>query len=239
LSAEQDHAESQSVESDASVQLSGDEDDLRSSASLAPPSPKRTEVTFKTLPTSVAGLTADQIFELERMRIQMQMRQVEINSENERRRIEIDNERRQAEMQHDLELARLNSAHVATSVQSSAGSGASNSGNGAGSQRLDLLIKLVPRFNPSDVHLFFTSFERAALLNEIPRDKWSAILHAIVFGKAQRVMSSLPITDVLDYDRVKQALLTAFDVCADVFRKRFRTVPKTLKRIFCRVCIQN
>jgi hypothetical protein len=106
LSAEQEHAETQSVESDASVQLSGDEDDLRSSASLAPPSPKRTEVTFKTLPTSVAGLTADQIFELERMRIQMQMRQVEINSENERRRIEIENERerRQAEMQHDLEL---------------------------------------------------------------------------------------------------------------------------------------
>jgi hypothetical protein len=135
-------------------------------------------------------------------------------------------------MQHDLELARLNSAHVATSVQSSAGSGASNSGNGAGSQRLDLLIKLVPRFDPSDVHLFFTSFERAALLNEIPRDKWSAILHAIVFGKAQRVMSSLPITDVLDYDRVKQALLTAFDVCADVFRKRFRTVPKTLNESF-------
>jgi hypothetical protein len=128
------------LESDTSVQLSGDEDDLRSSASLAPPSPTRTEVTFKALPTSVAGLTADQIFELERMRIQMQMRQVEINSENERRRIEVENERRQAEMQHDLELARLNAAHVATSVQSSAGSGASNSGNGAGSQRLNLLI---------------------------------------------------------------------------------------------------
>jgi hypothetical protein len=44
------------------------------------------------------------------MLIQMQMRQVEIDSGNERRRIAVENERRQAEMQHDLELARLNSA---------------------------------------------------------------------------------------------------------------------------------
>jgi hypothetical protein len=44
-------------------------------------------------------------------------------------------------------------------------------------------------------------------------------------------MSSLPLSDVRDYDRVKQALITAFDVCADVFRKRFRTVAKTLTNL--------
>jgi hypothetical protein len=52
-------------------------------------------------------------------------------------------------------------------VQNSAGSGASSSGNCVGGQRLDLLIKLVSRFDPSDLHLFFTSFEREALLNVI------------------------------------------------------------------------
>jgi hypothetical protein len=64
------------------------------------------------------------------MHIQMQMRQVEINREIERRRIEIENHRieidknrRQAEMQHELELARLNAASATTtSVPSSAGS---------------------------------------------------------------------------------------------------------------------
>jgi hypothetical protein len=80
LSAEQEQAESQSVEGETSAQMSGDEEDVHSSASLAPSSPAHTEVTFKTLPSSLPGLTADQLFELERMRIQMQMRQVEITS---------------------------------------------------------------------------------------------------------------------------------------------------------------
>jgi hypothetical protein len=94
LSAEQERAESQSVEGETSAQMSGDEEDVRCSANLAPSSPARTEVTFKTLPSSLPGLTADQLFELERMRIQMQMRQFEIIQENERRRIEVEKERR-------------------------------------------------------------------------------------------------------------------------------------------------
>lgn len=77
------------------------------------------------------------------------MRQVEIDSKSERRRmateneghrIEIENDGRQTEMQHDLEFARSNAAHVIAGVQNSAGSGASSSGKGAGNQRLDLLI---------------------------------------------------------------------------------------------------
>ena len=36
-------------------------------------------------------------------------------------------------------------------------------------QRIDVLVKLVPRFDPSDVHIFFTSFERAVEINKIPR----------------------------------------------------------------------
>ena len=219
-SVETDHLTHDEVESDISP----------SNASSPPSSPLHPQVTFKALPNSLAGLKADQIFELERMRIH-----AEIESKRQQAEAEAESRRLQAEMeskrmQHELELAKLNSANNAL-ASSSAGFGTSGTSS-VGNQRLDLLIKLVPRFDPSDVHLFFTSFERAALLNSIPRDRWSAILHAIVHGKAQRVMSSLPLTEVLDYDRVKQALLTAFDVCADVFRKRFRTVAKTLNESF-------
>ena len=62
----------------------------------------------------------------------------------------MDNERRQVEMQHELELAKLNATNaIAVNVPNSAG-------NEVGCHRLDLLIKLMPRFDPSDVHLFFT-----------------------------------------------------------------------------------
>jgi hypothetical protein len=54
-------------------------------------------------------------------------------------------------MRHELELPKLNAATATTvSVPNSAGLGASSSGNEVGSHRLDLLIKLVPRFDPSD-----------------------------------------------------------------------------------------
>lgn len=76
------------------------------------------------------------------------------------------------------------------------------------------------------MHLFFTSFERAVTLNKIPRDRWSVIIHALVFGKAQRVLAGLSMEDAQDYEVVKAILLTAFDVCADVFRKKFRSITK-------------
>jgi hypothetical protein len=76
-------------------------------------------------------------------------------------------------MQNELELARLNAVNSSV-VPSSADSGTHGAVDGIGNQRLDLLIKLVPRFDPADEHLFFTSFERAAVLNNIPRDKSSS-----------------------------------------------------------------
>jgi hypothetical protein len=86
-------SESHSVESDASSQTNEEGGELQDAAISAPPSPAHTEVTFKTLPSSVAGLTADQIFELERMRIQMQMRQAEIEIDHQRQRHQAEIER--------------------------------------------------------------------------------------------------------------------------------------------------
>lgn len=38
-------------------------------------------------------------------------------------------------------------------------------GGSTDNHRLELLIMLVPRFEPANVHLFFTSFERAVVVN--------------------------------------------------------------------------
>ena len=104
--------------------------------------------------------------------------------------------------------------------------------SGESNNRIDVLMKLVPRFDPNDVHLFFTSFERAVELNKIPRERWPVIIHAIVFGKAQRVLAALSLAEVQNYNVVKETLLTAFDVCADVFRKRFRNITKNYNETF-------
>jgi hypothetical protein len=58
------------------------------------------------------------------------------------------------------------------------------------------------------------------------------VLNAIVFGKAQRVLSSLSLEELHDYELVKGTLLQAFEVCADVFRKRFRAATEGYNELF-------
>jgi hypothetical protein len=98
-------SESHSVENDASAHTSEERGELQDAAISAPPSPAHTEVTFETLPSSVAGLTADKIFELERMHIQMQMRQseIEINHQHQRHQAESEIQRQQ----HDIQRRQL------------------------------------------------------------------------------------------------------------------------------------
>jgi hypothetical protein len=129
----------------------------------------------------------------------------------------------QVEHQHALELAKVTSVASSpvhhTPVHSEGTVGSKK-------YRIDVLTKLVPRFDPNDVDLFFTSFERTLLLNKIPEDNWPVVLNAIVFGKAQRVLSSLSLEELHNYELVKGTLLSAFEVCADVFRKRFRAATE-------------
>jgi hypothetical protein len=49
-----------------------------------------------------------------------------------------------------------------------------------------------------------------------------------VFGKAQRVLSSLSLDDLQDYQLVKGTLLSAFEVCADVFVNVFVLFPRVI-----------
>lgn len=181
-------------------------------ASLDKPSPTKTEM----------KLTADQMFELEKMRIEMEMglRKNELEAAQREREFEL--HKIKLEHQNALELAKATSA-ASSPVHLTA---VSSETTGSNKYRIDILTKMVPRFDPNDVDLFFTSFERTLLLNKIPVDQWSVVLNAIVFGKAQRVLSSLSLDDLQTYDLVKGTLLSAFEVCADVFRKRFRTVSK-------------
>jgi len=72
----------------------------------------------------------------------------------------------------------------------------------------------------------FSSFEKIAQLNAFPEDKYAAILQAHLTGKALKVFAELSVEDCQDYRTVKAALLTAYAVVTEVYRKRFRTLNK-------------
>ena len=181
-----------------------------------------------------AELSADQCFELRRMEMEMKMK---MEMEREQKKMETSQkerldqiEMRKLEQQHELEMEKLRISSLSLSNSPAGLCDVNSNGaavaNNAVKPRIDVFLKLVPRFDPNDVHLFFSSFERAIEINKIAHEHRPAILHALVSGKAQRVLSALTLSEAQDYDVVKQSLLSAFDICAENFRKRFRNITK-------------
>ena len=70
------------------------------------------------------------------------------------------------------------------------------------------------------------SFEKAAVINEWPENRWAAILHATLTDRGLNVFSELPIDDCSDYTKLKAALLDAYHVVPEVHRFLFRNLNK-------------
>ena len=80
--------------------------------------------------------------------------------------------------------------------------------------------------------LFLLSFEKIAQLNKFPEDKYAAILQAHLTGKALKVFTELSVEACQDYPKLKEALLTAYAVVPEVYRKRFRNLSKHHSQTF-------
>ena len=86
--------------------------------------------------------------------------------------------------------------------------------------------RLIPKFDSTDLENYLITFERICKINSWSRDKWSAILQTQLTGKGLKVFSEMSEQDCCDYDKLKQALLISYELCSEVYRKRFRTFRK-------------
>uniref|UniRef100_A0A3B1JS97 Gypsy retrotransposon integrase-like protein 1 n=1 Tax=Astyanax mexicanus TaxID=7994 RepID=A0A3B1JS97_ASTMX len=93
-------------------------------------------------------------------------------------------------------------------------------------------ISLVPPFRESEVDSYFTAFERVAATLQWPKEMWSLLLQCKLVGKAQEVCSSLTAEQSLDYDKVKAAVLRAYELVPEAYRQRFRSYKKMADRTF-------
>ena len=127
--------------------------------------------------------------------------------EKERDRLE-----RERDRQHELELARL---------------GISSTCSEQGTHfNVCKFIKLVPRFNEKEVSKFFESFEKVASQLKWPKDYWAIMLQAVLTGKAQVAYSSMSAEESASYDKVKQAILKAYELVPEAYRQKFRDLRK-------------
>ncbi|CAI5682368.1 unnamed protein product [Oreochromis niloticus] len=83
-------------------------------------------------------------------------------------------------------------------------------------------IHLVPIFCESSVESFFSVFERIATTLQWPQDLWGVMLLCKFTGKAQEVCSGLSMEDCLVYEKLKSAVLQAYELVPEAYRQHFR-----------------
>ena len=87
-------------------------------------------------------------------------------------------------------------------------------------------VRLVPPFNVSEVDKYFQHFERVAQNLKWPIDQWPLLLQSVLRGKAQEAYMALPISECVDYNSVKNAILKACELVPEAYRQKFRNYRK-------------
>ena len=82
-------------------------------------------------------------------------------------------------------------------------------------------VLLVPCFNESEVDKYFQHFERVAQNLKWPTGQWPLLLQSVLKGKAQEAYTALAVSECVDYNYVKNAILKAYELVPEAYRQKF------------------
>ena len=124
---------------------------------------------------------------------------------------------------HELQMAQL---RVERNRRPSSDSESDDGRKGRKPFNVTDACKRVPKFNEHDVESSIVCFEKFALAASWPKEHWSAILIPNLTGKALKAFNRLDQYELNDYNALKNAILTEYELVSEVYRKRFRTCVK-------------
>ncbi|KAJ8022797.1 hypothetical protein HOLleu_37791 [Holothuria leucospilota] len=161
-------------------------------------------------------------FELKRLEMEMnkevRLREMKMQKEKEERDMQMQKEKEEREMQmqkeeeeREMQMQREKEARERLDT---------------GGFDVSKHVKFVPKFQEDNVEKFFNHFEKLGKQLKWPRDKWSILIQSNFTGKAQEVYSALSIEDSMDYDKVKKAILQAYELVPEAYRQKFRKYRK-------------
>ena len=91
-------------------------------------------------------------------------------------------------------------------------------------------ISLVPKFIESDPERYFQTFEKTAEHLQWPRNEWTWLIHPKLEGKAATVVNNMD--DISNYELVKKAVLDAYEITPEFYRRQFRNTLKSDEQTF-------
>ncbi|KAJ8040086.1 hypothetical protein HOLleu_14281 [Holothuria leucospilota] len=186
----------------------------------------------------------DNTFELKRLEIEMnkeirlkemererekEEREMQMQKEKEEREMQMQKEKEEREMQMQMQREKEAREHEFRLKQLELGvikASDPKIGLDTGGFDVSKHVKFVPKFQEDNVEKFFNHFEKLGEQLKWPRDKWSILIQSNFTGKAQEVYSALSIEDSMDYDKVKKAILQAYELVPEAYRQKFRKYRK-------------
>ena len=88
-------------------------------------------------------------------------------------------------------------------------------------------VRMLPPFREQEIDSYFLHFEKIATSLKWPKDMWTMLLQSVLTGKARQVFSSLSLEQSCDYQLVKKAILSAYELVPEAYRQKFRKFQKT------------
>ncbi|XP_022110022.1 uncharacterized protein LOC110989745 [Acanthaster planci] len=154
----------------------------------------------------------------------------------EREKLRRENERiARDERAYQLELRRHEREKTELEVKLETAKRASvSSDDGNPSSRYKARAPKLPAFDDKldDLDAYLQRYERYAISQEWDKGDWAINLSALLKGKALEVYSRLSLTDVTNYDVLKEALLKRFHLTEHGFRVNFRAAKPEVGETF-------
>ena len=166
---------------------------------------------YKPLPMEPSGQLEIRRLEIEReLRLkQLEAQQRKEDLEAQKQKEELEAQKYEKDLKHEREMRALElNAHRIANEESIA-------------TKFDLSKNTQP-FNESEVDKYFQHFERVAQNLKWPTDH---LLQSVLKGKAQETYTALPISEYVDYNIVKNAILKAYELIPEAYQK-FRNYHK-------------
>ena len=173
---------------------------------------------YKPLPMEPSGQYEIRRLEIERelrlKKLEAQQRKEELEAQQRNEELEAQKEERALKHEREMRALELNARRIAHEESIAT--------------KFDLgkNVRLVPPFNESEVDKYFQHFERVAQNLKWPIDQWPLLLQSVLRGKAQEAYTALPISEYVDYNSVKNAILKAYELVPEAYRQKFRNYRK-------------
>src|SRR3984885_13039315 len=168
----------------------------------------------------------------EEKRLEAKAEEKRLRAETTKKRLELEAQATEKRLANSIEVKQLQLEQDKIALEAkkleigNSGSRPVSSHGDQGMFRVSSALKLIPKFDNGDIENYLRTFEKAVVMNNIPKEQWANLLFPQLSLKGREVFQALDLEEIMDYDVVKERVLLAYERVPEFYRKRFRGMVK-------------